>query len=193
MSQQFLLICECGNEFPILPRHAGESRDCKCGTTVVVPTLRDIRRLPRYEGESAQQDGEKKHAGKPGKKWTIGHGIAFSLGVPIILLSLGWFGYNAWQRNRINTDAPTPDDILAASSGILASVDFDDLSLVDSYEQVWKPLRDLSIQTRPMPGYVARRKYAAGLGKNMGIAAIAAGIGFLAVAWSLLSSRAAFS
>ena len=192
MSQQFLLTCECGNEFPILPRHAGESRDCKCGTAIVIPTLRDIRRLPRYESDSATQDGQKKHAGSR-KRWTIGHGIAFSLGVPVILIALGWLGYNALERNRVNTDAPTYDDILAASTGILASVDFDDLSLVDSYERVWKPLRDLSIQTRPTPGYVARRKYVKGLNKNMGIAGGAAGIGLLAVAWSLLSSRAAFS
>ena len=122
-------------------------------------------------------------------QWTIGHGIAFSLGVPIVLVSLGWLGYNGWIRNRINTDAPTYNDIKAISVDFPSKVDFDKLTLVDSYERVWKPLRDLSIQTRPMPGFVARRKFAAHLGKHMAIAAIAASIGLMAVVWSLFSSR----
>ena len=184
MSQHFLLPCrECDQKIPILPRHAGEHRVCEwCGANIVVPTLREIRRLP-------QQESAESVRGKQASHWTFGHGILFSLGIPLILISLGWLGYNAWIHNRINTEAPTVDDLIAVSADKLSRLDFDTLSIVDSYEKVWKPLESLSLRTRPTPAYVQRRAFADRLLRRMAIAGVLAALGFAMVLGALVTSR----
>ena len=181
MSQQYLFTCECGEQIAILPRQAGESRSCQCGGQIVLPTFREIRQLPTLETDETKE--------KAKANWTIGHGLAFSFGIPILLIGLCWLGYDAWRYNRLNTEAPTVEDLIAASPDYLTQLDFEQLSLVDSYEQVWKPLEKLALRTRPTPGFVQRREFAKYLIRRMSIAGGGAALGLLLALGSIVGSK----
>ncbi|HEX4414510.1 MAG TPA: hypothetical protein VH107_12840 [Lacipirellulaceae bacterium] len=44
---EYLLPCVCGKSVPVDVRQAGARVTCSCGTTLEVPTLRQIRHLPQ--------------------------------------------------------------------------------------------------------------------------------------------------
>jgi hypothetical protein len=48
---KYLLSCTCGRQIAVEPGQAGESLVCDCGTTVVAPTLRQLRHLPEARDE----------------------------------------------------------------------------------------------------------------------------------------------
>ena len=50
---KYLVDCACGRQHTVETRQAGESLVCECGTTVPVPTLRQLRQLPEARAETA--------------------------------------------------------------------------------------------------------------------------------------------
>jgi len=50
---KYLLTCACGRQHTLETRQAGELLTCGCGTTVAVPTLRQLCQLPEARAESA--------------------------------------------------------------------------------------------------------------------------------------------
>ena len=54
---KYLVACACGRQHTVETRQAGESFVCDCGTTVAVPTLRQLRQLPEAREEIAAATG----------------------------------------------------------------------------------------------------------------------------------------
>src|SRR3990172_6902551 len=55
--QKYLIPCACGRQLAVEAGQAGESLLCECGTTVVVPTLRQLRTLPAVREEVRAASG----------------------------------------------------------------------------------------------------------------------------------------
>lgn len=53
MEGAFLLPCKCGNEIHVSTAQAGGSVQCSCGEKVSVPTLGELRKLPRTTTDSS--------------------------------------------------------------------------------------------------------------------------------------------
>ncbi len=47
MSNRYLLTCRCGETVPVEPKHAGSQVECSCGVKLDVPSLLELRKLPR--------------------------------------------------------------------------------------------------------------------------------------------------
>jgi hypothetical protein len=48
---KYLVACACGRQHTVETRQAGASLVCKCGATVAVPTLRQLRQCPEARDE----------------------------------------------------------------------------------------------------------------------------------------------
>ena len=185
MTDLYLLPCECGQQLRVLPHQAGDVRRCVCGRSVAIPTLRAIRQLPR----EANADTAKRpqHV----DTWSWGQGLAFAASIPLLLIGLAVVALSLYQQTLLDTQAPSIDDVLKFSTGPLAQLDMENATPVQTWE-VWKPLRDLELDVRQTPRYLAHRAAARGLQWRLGVAgavAVSAALtAAVAVGLSLLRS-----
>lgn len=77
---RYLVPCPCGRTIPTDVSQAGLPLKCECGATVVAPTLRGLKELPRVEQASAAAGGF---------VWRPGYGIAL-IGVLVVLAGVAW-------------------------------------------------------------------------------------------------------
>ncbi len=106
MSSTYLLPCHAGKAVEVTVANAGRTVVCPCGKQVVVPTLRELRKLPLAQ--------EKPAAGKStASNWTLQQGVFFSLGLLLVMsaaVAVIVLGYYRWQ---IDTARPEfPDEYL---------------------------------------------------------------------------------
>lgn len=90
MADQYLLSCECGNNLVIEPRLAGGEVTCTCGKVVRVPTLREMRSLPRAEPDKPSK-------APPATEWSPWQGVLLTVGVLMVIASMIRVGYVAYQ------------------------------------------------------------------------------------------------
>ena len=151
MNSWYLLPCTCGKSTRILARHAGESRTCDCGAELKIPRMREIRQLEQVTV------AEPAEATQPRKGWSPLKGLIFVTGVPILLIGLGIAVYSFWFSNKIkshySTTKPTAEEIAKAAPFELFRMDIDKLTVLETVEEVWKPL----IKESNLPGYIEPR------------------------------------
>lgn len=88
MADKYLVPCDCGESVAAAVNQAGAEVVCQCGTTLKVPTLRQLRKLPREQDteSTAKQSGE----------WTPRHSTALA-GVMTTVALLLW-GVWLWAK-----------------------------------------------------------------------------------------------
>jgi hypothetical protein len=84
VSSKYLLPCLCGQQVAIEPRQAGETITCRCGASLLAPTMREICAL---EPAPAELD-----LPRSGTTWGWRHGLRL-LGAMTLLSAIGW---SAW-------------------------------------------------------------------------------------------------
>jgi hypothetical protein len=92
MSVRYRLPCPCGRTVPVRPSQAGDSVVCECGESLEVPTLRELRRLDRWNPPSA---GRRRRGPVWGRRQVW---ISVGLIVTLIGLSHGLFLLWTWPR-----------------------------------------------------------------------------------------------
>ena len=93
MSAIYLLPCHGDNCVEITTAEAGRTIACPCGKKVQVPTLREIRQLPR-----------RREAPRERAAWSPQQGVLFSLGLVLCAASLGFIGWLIYQRLQLDTE-----------------------------------------------------------------------------------------
>lgn len=88
----YLLSCECGKTVPVDVGQAGGTAVCDCGKHLEVPTLRQLRHLPKSEDPPT--------AGRPAKPWDARHGLVAAGSIGMIAL-LAWSGYVWWFEPKM--------------------------------------------------------------------------------------------
>ena len=139
MSPWYLLTCECGESLNVMPRHAGENRECVCGQTIQVPKLREIRELPRAPDDP--QEASKQ--ARPKSTWTPLKATLFVIGIPICLIAAAFAAYSYWYASKIGakyTSKPTIARMQEVAPHEYYRIDIDESSLFESVEDIWKPL-----------------------------------------------------
>ncbi len=150
MTEQYLLHCDCGNDVPVLPRHAGEKISCTCGNILDIPTLRVVRQLPPAPDEQ--------HLRESAGNWNPWLGAAFAMGFTLVVIGgavTGWLGYQISQ-NQI--EAPTVEDVYKVPPEIILNIKLDDLKPGELFEYVWIPLRENELPNRRTPAYLLARE-----------------------------------
>lgn len=71
---RYRIACSCGLSVPVTEAQAGSTFACACGKTIVVPILRELRKLPRDEAAPAASV-----AASPGsaKRWDARKAVLF--------------------------------------------------------------------------------------------------------------------
>jgi len=84
----YLLPCVCGKTVPVDVGQAGERVTCSCGTQLDVPTLRQLRHLPRATPAAEP---------RPAATWGPRQGIATATSIIVVVL-LGWSAWIWWNE-----------------------------------------------------------------------------------------------
>lgn len=82
MAEKYLVPCDCGENVAAAVNQAGSEVVCQCGTRLKVPTLRQLRQLPRQEATDTAQSSE----------WTLRHSATFAGAIATAAL-LAWSGW----------------------------------------------------------------------------------------------------
>jgi len=156
-----LLICSCGEELVVDARQAGETVECKCGKTVDVPRLGDLRQLPVVSDRQSQSP-----------PWTLQQGLTFAAGSLVVLVGIICLVVFFQEWVRLDT-TDRRQELLAAGNQIV-----DKLSYTQAL-QAWRQRRAAGIGPKQTPDYVVAQRRAATLSLRMMIAGggIAAGAG----------------
>jgi hypothetical protein len=104
MSAKYLLPCRCGQRLEVDASQSGLTVSCSCGESLVVPTLRGLRKLERTGSEP-----EPRHFAWGAREGTIVIGIlitAAGLGLAL------WFWFSP---------PPHPSDIIVVEGGSVPS------------------------------------------------------------------------
>ena len=172
MSRQYLLPCSCGKLARVQASQAGQSLRCKCGRTLAVPTLRQLRQLPPTP--DAEGDAAPKAASA---KWSQLQGGTFVGGLVLSVIALGFFGYLLSQRLR-QPEPASPFD------RFLQQEDLTDMPAADAWA-AWQAYRTYGLGWDHSQQYVQAQQQARTL--NIGMA-IAAGTALLGVSLTLLAT-----
>ena len=151
MPLKYRLECECGDPHAVAAQHAGDSISCACGRTLQVPHLRGLKALPEIADESPVQASS---------RWTLGHGLLFALAVPVFLAGAIVGGRSLWLSRQYEVPAPTLQQVLDLHQDPITQTNFETLTLMDAYENVWKKLEAIPDLTRmPPPHLVAKQRW----------------------------------
>jgi hypothetical protein len=93
----YLVTCYCGKKLPVEIGQAGGQVVCDCGAAVSVPTLRQLRHLPRVESAPAE---------KAPTTWGTRKGIAAAALIAAVVLA----ATAGWSRYREPVVPPFPTD-----------------------------------------------------------------------------------
>jgi hypothetical protein len=77
---KYVLPCPCGAETAVEPRQAGETIQCSCGSTLQIPTMREIIALETAPLESASSQ-------PPAAAWGMSHRLIL-LGTTVSVLAI---------------------------------------------------------------------------------------------------------
>jgi hypothetical protein len=83
---RYLLPCDCGGRVPVELRQAGESVVCRCGRSLAVPTLLELKKLEQETGDP--------HKNLPRPHWGQRQQMGL-LGMAIFLTAVGFAVYLA--------------------------------------------------------------------------------------------------
>jgi hypothetical protein len=83
----YLLSCECGNNVTVEVGQAGGQVTCRCGKTLDVPALRQLRHLPQARVDEA----------RPTSNWGLRQGFVTACVIAVLglLVAIGWNWWNA--------------------------------------------------------------------------------------------------
>ena len=140
MTLRYRLPCpNCNGHLDVAPPQAGENLRCHCGASVVVPTLRELRRLPPVEPPVADQRN------RPG--WDLLRGTLFVVGM--LLLASGLLAHLkiSPQRQRLDLARPAFREL---------NFDIQVLTPVQAWE-AWDYFRQQDLETRLTPRYLENR------------------------------------
>jgi hypothetical protein len=173
MKQAYLLPCKCGQKVEVDTTQAGLTVKCTCGSTLDVPTMRDIVRLEcaGVAGSSGAKRGT--------SNWGPRQGYTL-VGALIALIGLSWLGYQLWTM---------PEDLYVLPSEIRAEVE--ELSPAELVQQ-FNALRK-GLDPTELPIIKANRAYREW---HRRWTYVAAGIGVFGIAlasgaWFALGARTA--
>jgi hypothetical protein len=137
MATKYLLPCPCGKKLPLEISQAGQSVTCDCGTTHVVPTMRELRQLEVAEPDAAPR-GQR-------PTWGMGRGISFSVAVVVMIASLTFTAFVLFLYLRLPDVGTVEDEIRASRQA------YEELT-ADQMFQLWQVFRDQGLgpqQTHP--------------------------------------------
>jgi hypothetical protein len=97
MTARYLLPCHGDRVVEVTVALAGHTVTCPCGKSVVVPTLRELKRLPVAAAETSARSSA--------APWTLQQGILFSLGLLLIAASGVALGVIGFKRSKLSTEA----------------------------------------------------------------------------------------
>ena len=141
-----LLPCtSCQQSIPVETSQAGRVVSCECGAEIAVPTLREIRRLPKGEEPQVASAAGGKAA------WSSAQGSLFALGFVIAAMAAGSAGYYYLAASRIETSALSSEDKLVGEQVIA------EMEARDAYV-VWKKLQIVGIGDQKKPEYVEQEE-----------------------------------
>jgi len=109
MSEKYLLPCSCGEQVSVGVSQAGGNVSCSCGNQLVVPSMREIRRLePAAEAEAISS---------PSGTWQLWQGLVLAG----LVVTLAGGGYTA----RLYSQMPEPPrhDYIEEHEQSLAALD----------------------------------------------------------------------
>jgi hypothetical protein len=172
-----LLPCtSCQQSIPVETSQAGGVVSCECGAEIAVPTLREIRRLPKGEEPQAASAAGGKAA------WSSAQGSLFALGFVIAALAAGSAGYYYLAASRIETSALSSEDKLVGEQVI------DSLTAGQAYE-AWKMLRIEGIGDQQKPEYVEQEEKKIRYQARSRIALVVLVVGFLTMGLGMFIAR----
>lgn len=170
MSLRYLLPCSCGHKIAIAPRQAGETLVCRCGKSVEVPTLREIRQLAE-DGHQALPSGR--------GSWNLIRGLAFAIGTAVLFSGLAVMAFFGFRRTQLDLRQPSLDDVQYPYE----IMDFTPSKAWDMWTQAF---RGKTLSRRVTPRFLVHRKYADIWGRYMIMAGIMAGLGAVFALGSLI-------
>ncbi len=179
MSEQYLLECECGRTMLVRPRQAGETRECSCGRRREVPSLRGLQALPQVEEEISAQ--------KSARRWTLGHGVAFAIAVPMLLAAAGVAGRSLYLYQRLQIPTPTLQDVLTYHDDAIIRAEIDQMTASQTMEEVWKPLLQVKTLTRMTPPHIVLAQHRQQLWRQAMVCVVIAVLSLLVIAVTLVS------
>jgi hypothetical protein len=168
----YLVTCECGKQLPVQVGQAGEQVSCACGKQVSVPTLRLLRHLPVAREEKVSETGA---------AWDARKGVVAAAFIAAIVLA----GIAAWNRVREPAVPEFPADHVSSMSQYIEKVK--PLEGWQLWVDVYRPLgvRGFSQFRHPqadaLEKYIADKRFLQKV--LLVLAAIAAGIGAVAMFW----------
>ena len=176
MSVIYLLPCHGENNVEVTTAEAGRTIVCPCGEQVQVPTLREIRRLPRRPDTPSEQAA-----------WSAQQGVMFSIGLILLTGSLGMIGWLIYQRMQLDTEEIVIEQaqLDAWDEEIMA---LEAAATLDGWNQVLsKPLSE----QRTLPPFEVNRAEARAIYWKIGLFGVIAVVGIgLMVASNLFKPRA---
>lgn len=101
MKTAYLLPCACGRELEVDVSQAGSDIVCECGSSVGVPTIRQLKQLKVSRTQPVIAA-----ATRPG--WTATQGTVFSLSLLVAIVALVFAGYQGlifWSTTKVNDPA----------------------------------------------------------------------------------------
>ncbi|WP_425617169.1 hypothetical protein NA78x_000840 [Anatilimnocola sp. NA78] len=131
--QLYLVPCSCGEKLRVRGGQAGEKLTCKCGQSVPVPTIRQLRQLETVADESAP---------RPSSALSAWQGPLFSIGAILLFVGLILIAYT-----QLFSVLP-PDEMLRRFEADIErqSVPVDQLGMDGLYEE-FKMLREQGTTT----------------------------------------------
>jgi len=172
---RYLLPCECGQAVPIEVSQAGEKVICPCGRVLEVPALRAVRQLRVAPAESVARVAP--------SRWTFGHGLAFALGVFLLVAGLLLCAYSYLNQQFVRAQ-------LVPQEEVNAWVDAIDSFSLDDLWAYWSEIRNIGLPSGTS-GVARADQLISWLRRLMGLglAMVVIGGTSIAVAWYLARSR----
>lgn len=88
MSSQYLLPCSCGKSVCVSASQAGDGVNCTCGKFLLVPSIRELRKLPEAAKDISKRPARAK------TEWSPVQGILFAIGLLMIVIGGGFAIYH---------------------------------------------------------------------------------------------------
>jgi hypothetical protein len=161
MGTKYLLTCECGQERTVEEKQAGEAVPCACGLPMEIPTLRQLRRLPRAVASDAA-------ARRREKPWSLSQGLAFAGGLALAVVAAGTFALILPRRLELDTSPPQPVTITQEQ--------LDAVTPTDSWI-AWQSYLEFRLDRTALPNAIANRRRASVLNWQLVAAACGVAIG----------------
>lgn len=164
---RYLLSCPCGQSVPVETCQAGQTVTCRCGTSLEVPTMRELARLQRVDTEADPRQMP--------RRWGIRHRIILVASL-LIIVGGGLGLYLFWNRPVLSLQEPDRESVRQYIEA---------LSPLETWQR-WQQLRTEGLSRRnpaTEPAYVeALFRYRLGLGVALLVVASGAGL-IIAALW----------